>query len=462
MRFGEKYCDLILSDNKGDILEGTTYSGKTTVGIGVKFMTEIMASKKMFHGLAGKDLGTIEKNIINSENGLLAEWGSYLQYFGRGRTDVKLPHLVFWQDDGSYKVIYVFGYDDKARWQKVLGGQLGVLGVDEANIADIDFLREVMIRCDYFIWTLNPDNPDLPIYEEYINHSRPMKKHEGDYPRELLGQLNLEPKAGWCHWYFTFYDNIACSEEKRLQIIENAPPGTKLHKNKVLGLRGVGEGALYAGYMHDGLVVDYGQINTNALQEIICSVDMGTAKGLDDKKHAHTIATVVGFSRGYQRIIVLDAWVIPSNNLRTIVEEVDKHLIPYWANYYSKLTKIVIDYGDSGDMLIRSWRDMTQLKRVQIKAAVKSGKVYGVSNAINLQSRAQLKCQLIWGGYLLWSTKATESFKAHRNILSTEDGEELEQSNMDNDYADSLTYALTENWGLVSNISITQGSQNDS
>ncbi len=61
------------------------------------------------------------------------------------------------------------GYGDKKKWQKALGGQYGCLYIDEINTADIDFVREAAMRCDYLMATLNPDDPSLPVYKEYIN-----------------------------------------------------------------------------------------------------------------------------------------------------------------------------------------------------------------------------------------------------------------------------------------------------
>ena len=302
------------------------------------------------------------------------------------------------------------------------------------------------------LWTLNPDSPDLAIYDKYINHARPIDKYINQYPQELLEALNKEPKAGYRHWYCTFDDNIACTQEKKQKLIDSVPIGSKRYKNKILGIRGHGEGMLYEPYMHDEQLIDYLRIDADALEEVICSVDMGTATASADNKHAHTIASIVGFSRKYQRVVVLETAYIPSNDIDFIVDAVDKLLLPYWANYFRKLTKIVIDYGDSGQLLVRTWKKRTRLKGVIVKACVKTGNVQGTKKAINLQSRAQLKCQLLMGDYLLWTDRAKQSFIAHQNIMANKNDSEQDMNNIHNDYADSLTYALTEKWLKVSNL----------
>ncbi len=100
------------------------------------------------------------------------------------------------------KIVYVLGYDNKARWKKALGGQYGCLYIDEINIADMEYVREAAMRCDYLLATLNPDDPSLPVYGEYINHARPLPEWKDETPKEILEQLNEDEKPGWIHWFF--------------------------------------------------------------------------------------------------------------------------------------------------------------------------------------------------------------------------------------------------------------------
>ena len=141
--------------------------------------------------------------------------------------------------------IVISGYGDKKRWKKALGGQYGCLLIDEINTADIEFVREASMRCDYLMGTLNPDDPNLPVYKEYINHSRPLPQYANDAPVEINNMLTEEPKPGWVHWFFSFADNLGASSEKIAQIKLNTPKGTKLWKNKILGLRGRATGLVF-------------------------------------------------------------------------------------------------------------------------------------------------------------------------------------------------------------------------
>jgi PBSX family phage terminase large subunit len=242
----EKYKAFIRCDAPVEFLEGTTAAGKTTVGL-FKFMLKVAESPKKLHILAAKDTGTAEKNIINKDLGIIDDFGQLVEYHGNGTKDDKIPHLLYHTSKGD-KVIYILGYGDKQKWQKALGGQYGCLYIDEINTADIDFVRESAMRCDYLMATLNPDDPALPIYKEYINCSRPLPEWEQETPKEIKDELKEEPKPNWVHWFFSFVHNLGLPKEKLDKIIANTPKGTKIWKNKIEGLRGKATGLVFSNF----------------------------------------------------------------------------------------------------------------------------------------------------------------------------------------------------------------------
>ena len=136
-----KFKDFLTTRTRRDYLEGTTAAGKTTVGI-FKFMMMVADSDLKFHVIAGADLGTVEKNVINSELGLIAQMEGLAEYYPKGQKKISLPHIKYRTRKGT-KIIYVCGFDNKARWKKVLGSQSGCVYIDEVNTADMEFLREI-------------------------------------------------------------------------------------------------------------------------------------------------------------------------------------------------------------------------------------------------------------------------------------------------------------------------------
>jgi PBSX family phage terminase large subunit len=246
----EKYIDFLNCNAKIEILEGTTSAGKTTVAAGVKLINKVMQSERKLHILAGRDKGTIEKNMISSELGILEIWGKQVEYFSNGNKNFNVAHLLVHCPDGEDKIIFVCNYSNVSSWKRILGGQYGCVYLDEANISDIEFIDEVSARwTTWFCMSLNPDDPRLPIYENYINKSRPLKKYKNDLPKEINKELRkVTPKKGWVHWFFNFEDNASLTKERIEQIKDSVPQGTKMYKNKVLGLRGKATGIVFSNF----------------------------------------------------------------------------------------------------------------------------------------------------------------------------------------------------------------------
>lgn len=279
----QKYIDFCntFKDVDADFLEGTTAAGKTTVGVGVKFMRAVSRSKKKLHIIAAKTVGVAEKNIINQDNGILDIHKDAI-YKSDGDKDSKIPHIKF-----EGKIIYVLGYDNKDKWKMVLGGQYGCVYIDEVNTADIEFVREMSTRNDYLMATLNPDDPNLPIYKEFINRARPYKKYEADVPKEILAELKEPVNPKWRYWFFTFKDNLSLTEEIIQKKINSAPVGTKMYKNKILGLRGRSEGLVFPMFIRERNVINRDQAKKFQFVRFSCGVDTSYSE-----KSSDTIAFV--------------------------------------------------------------------------------------------------------------------------------------------------------------------------
>lgn len=347
MILSPKYLDFLQSDAKLEVLEGTTFAGKTTVGV-VKFMLRVADSEKRFHVLSGLDLGTLEKNVINAELGICDVFGALVEYKPSGAGQVTLPHLLYRTPNGE-KIIYVLGYDNKARWKKALGGQYGCVYIDEANIADMEFIREISIRYDYMMMTLNPDAPDLPIYAEYINHCRPLARWRDGTPEELLKQLCEEPKENWVHWYFTFDDNAGLTAEKRAQLLSGAPKGSKLYKNKILGLRGRATGLVFD--LQEKNIITEDEAKQFDFVLFSCGVDTSYSQKSPDK-----IAFIfTGFTRDRKKI-TLDCTVYNNRDRKTPLSPSDvppllTEFLEYNSEKWGLARNIFIDSADTGTIL---------------------------------------------------------------------------------------------------------------
>jgi len=331
-----------------EVCEGQTYGGKTTIGA-IKFILRVKASKKMQHAICGLDIGTIEKNIVNKENGILDVFQNEVQYFGNGNILFNLPHLEVRSIHGV-KVVFLFGYADQTRWKKALGGQFGCTLIDEVNTADMDLVREVAMRSDYLLMTLNPDDPNLQIYKDYINHCRPLKEWEQDVPKEMMQQLMSQPaKEGWVHWFFKMDDNPTLTPEKKAQIISNVPEGTKTWKAKILGIRGRSEGLVYEEFTDDK-IIPYDKFLDGSMwlpNEMISRVICGLDSGLN--ADATALVTILLTTAG--RLLVIPSFYylpkIGSNSNSQQALNIAKWL-EYWLPRFGiNVANAVSIFGDS-------------------------------------------------------------------------------------------------------------------
>ena len=86
------------------------------------------------------------------------------------------------------------------------------------------------------------------MYKEFINRSRPYKKYEKDVPREIMADLKERHNPKWRYWFFTFKDNKSLSDKDIQKKIDSVPLGTKMYKNKILGLRGRATGLVFPNF----------------------------------------------------------------------------------------------------------------------------------------------------------------------------------------------------------------------
>ncbi len=417
----EKYKAFLRCRASAEFLEGTTYAGKTTVGL-FKFVLKCAESSKKLHILAAKDTGTAEKNIINKDLGILDDFGILTEYNGNGSKDDKIPHIVLHTSKGD-KIIYVLGYGDKQKWQKALGGQYGCLYIDEINTADIDFVREAAMRCDYLMATLNPDDPSLPVYKEYINHARPLPEWEKETPQEIKDELREEPKPGWVHWFFSFADNAALTKEKLDQITMNTPRGTKIWKNKIQGLRGRATGLVFPVFDEKTMIVTPDWIKAEMKSGRIKFLRFTT--GLDtaySSKSPDTIAMMFMGITEDRRLIDLKEKVYNNRDLSNPIAPSDTVV-----KFLSFLEECRKEYGFGRDVFVDS-ADQATITELQ-KYKRLNGCIYDFYNSykkVAIIDRIKLVLGWMVQGKYLVSTDCPEHIRELNTYSWKEDKDEPE------------------------------------
>ncbi|WP_111930398.1 terminase large subunit domain-containing protein [Clostridium tertium] len=352
-KLSPKYKDFLKHNAPVEFLEGTTAAGKTTVGI-TKFMLKVAKSKKKMHVIAAKTTGVAEKNIIQKEYGIIDVFGDLVKYNGNGDKDNKIPHIRYNTSNGE-KIIYILGYDNVDKWKMALGSQFGCVLIDEINTASIEFVREICTRNDSLMATLNPDDPNLPIYSEFINCSRPLEKYRKDVPSEILEQLNSEEKENWTYWFFSFYDNASLSEADIEKKKLSAPKGTKLYKNKILGLRGRATGLIFSNFERKNNVIRKEKAKTYKFIQFSAGLDTAYSESSPD-----TLAmTFIGITdKG--KLVILNEEVYNNKNLEIPLAPSD--IAPRFFNFLERNRK---EWGLARDAFVDSadQATITELKK---------------------------------------------------------------------------------------------------
>jgi hypothetical protein len=119
---------------------------------------------------------------------------------------------------------------------------------------------------------------------------------------------NLEPIP--FEVYFTMDDNAALSEEKKEQIRNSVPAGSKQYKNKILGLRGKSEGQVFPRFDRNKQVINMSlnDLNPVSFKELVLKpmeqvafITVGMDSGIE--KDATTAVTILTTTAG--RLIIL-------------------------------------------------------------------------------------------------------------------------------------------------------------
>lgn len=319
-------------------------------------MLQVAKSKKKQHVIAAKTTGVAEKNIIQKEYGITDVFGEFVKYNGNGDKDDKIPHIRYSTPNGE-KVIYILGYDNKEKWKMALGSQFGCVLIDEVNTANVEFVREISTRNDYLMMTLNPDDPNLPIYKEFINCARPLEKYRDDVPREIMEQLNSEEKPNWTYWFFSFYDNASLSEADIEKKKLSAPKGTKLYKNKILGLRGRATGLIFSNFERKNNVITKEKAKTYKFIQFSAGLDTAYSESSPD-----TLAmTFIGITdKG--KLVILNEEVYNNKNLEIPLAPSD--IAPRFFNFLERNRK---EWGLSRDVFVDSADQATIMELKKFK-----------------------------------------------------------------------------------------------
>ncbi len=424
-------------------LTGATGCSKTLVA-GHKFMDWLMNAPlddTQFY-MIFKDRGTGVRNILENNDSFYNMYDFMREKYTEGKAGGL--QFTFHGLHGD-KIVYIIGADDRNSWSKILGANPDGIWLEELSVLHIDCIRETMGRafsrgCK-LIGTTNGGLPTQEFYTEFVNHSKVMFRET--VPSAELSEM-VEDKPYMHYYHFNLNDDAPhLTQEQRERLIELYPENSFYYTSKILGCRGAVEGAAYAPLMDKNVhFIPFEDIEIGNLQEIGVFIDVGSNREIENAERASTIASLIGYSKGCQRIVVLESWVVPATSHDAIISAVEEKIEPWWCRWMFKLKKIAIDNAEA--ILINTWKAKNKFNTIQIKGSVKAFK-----DVITLKTRCELKQQLLIQNRLLWSSHAINSYNAHTQLLLSDDGAELDLGIQINDFGDSLSYGLTEKWNDI-------------
>jgi PBSX family phage terminase large subunit len=404
-------------------LEGVSQAGKSAAAI-LAFGLRVAESNNELHCIAAKDLDAIRDNMLTGKNKFLELFAGFARLVGG---DIGSKYIEFHTPKGIKKILLA-GYSDNATWKKILGKSIETFLIDEINIASQDFVRETMARqfsfdSPFTICTTNGTNPDHYIYTEYINYCDDLfPKQTPISTRQDMDAY--QKKQGYYYAFWSFKDHPLMTEQKIQQIYDIYPPNSYYYQTKVLGVRGVQEGLLYAELITNQHIVDWDAIDKTAIKQLEIGIDIG------DK--AQTVFTLTGYTKGFSRAVVIDTVHFNEADYDEIIGRFNTWL-DQWYQVFGNLIKGV--WSDSADSIfIRTLRS-----RISMPIKVYSSK------KLTIKERVILKEQLLHQHRLLFvrTYGAIDTANMLKRLKSDQKGGHLDEGKPEMDFNDSLDYSLT-------------------
>lgn len=407
------------------VFEGTIRSSKTVTSI-TAFYEAVLDSTERLHLIAAADFDAIRDNILYSDNGLITLFGNNcnLEKSKIGGYYVALKcHLP---GRPKKKKILLAGYSDIRKWKKILGKTIGVMLIDEVNIANKTFVDECFARQSSAdrplqIWTLNGDVPTLDIYTDYINTC----KICGKVPASIRADMERVPTIKgryYIHW--TMQDNPIMTPEKIDRASKLYPVGSYYYKIKILGERGSPGKMIYLDYMSDSLLVNSNELN---FTRFTIGVDIAETR-------AKNVFALIGWNDLYSKCCVFDVDVFGGLGYNQKQTRLEAFIRRHMYNKYIEC--VAIDSAEQNFII-----DMKSYFAKNLNMTIIP------SNKATIKERIDMNIVAMSGGRFMFDKTngkvAYDAFLAAKWVKGKE-GEEREDLNqMLNDIMDAVEYGET-------------------
>lgn len=274
-------------DNVINVAEGAVRAGKTVDNV-FAFAFELESTPDKIHLATGSTIANAKLNIGDC-NG----YGLEGQFRGRCRWGkYKDNECIYLKTQTGTKIVIFAGAAKADSFKKIRGNSYGMWIATEINLHHDNtikeaFNRQLAAKRRKVFWDLNPDNPNAPIYKEYIDE---YAKREAD--STFVGGYNYQ--------HFTIHDNLTISERRMDEIMSQYDPKSIWYRRDILGQRCIAQGLIYRQFANNQQqwVIQREKLDTRSIDFISIGVDFGGNRSLTT-----FVATAV--HRGFGKLTVL-------------------------------------------------------------------------------------------------------------------------------------------------------------
>lgn len=426
----QKHIDLIKDKTRFQIIEGKTGSSKSIVG-GIAAFHRIFKSPAVDTQfvIAATSIDTLERMIIDNKASFFNVYKKVCIYkssgIGGSRIEIRTPTGI--------KKVYLVGYDNQARYKKILGLTIKGFIIEEAHVAPDGFISELFTRLyrnsSWLYATMNAGLPDQMVYTSYFNKARPHPNYVDDIPEYMMAELNTcKPDPNYRYWFFRFEDNPTMSDLQISELWGAHPIGSYEYNSKVLARRGFVEGLLYARLLENASEISLDKLRTINLSAAYIGIDIG--------KTDKTVFTLICIDNTTGIVYVVDTHEVRSKyeeqDYTDIIRQFDEFVGTYWNDYGYLIRQVRIDR--SNPLFINQLRNNSKYN-----LSIQS------SRSDKISERVILKQQLLFQNRIVFSTEPGSGRLINQLKRVRSDGKDGHIDDKDApeiDYSDSLDYAL--------------------
>jgi PBSX family phage terminase large subunit len=321
-----------------NVLEGGKRAGKNIINI-IAFCENLETHPDKLHLVGGVTKAAAMMNIIDSN-------GFGVQHYFLGRCHPgkynKMDCLYVYTKTGM-KVVVIAGGKDADDFRLIKGNSYGSAYLSEPNECHKSFVKEVFDRTissrrRKIFHDLNSKPPRHWYYVEIL-----------DYQDELL-RAGQNPGYNYAH--LTIFNNRSISDEQLRETLSTYDKTSMWYQADILGRRTAATGRIYTGYKYGVVKFLHKELRANGQPIFFPKYSIGVDVGGTDA----TVATLVGFTKNYEDVYLLDGYYHKQgkesymDHAKYAKQIVDK--IEFWIEQYPMVATATI-FAESADKLFR-------------------------------------------------------------------------------------------------------------